>query len=270
MSEQRRSLVPFTVAAVVAVISLFMLALAVAYGWLGPDVDRGANFCETSDCTVRQPANTFSNLGFVVAGLAIAWRARRPWTLGHTLGGQPVIATVLACVVVLLGPASAAMHATESAVGGLLDMTSMYLLASFAAAYAWFRVGSRSTGWFIAVFTSCLVVSEVVGALPYEIPVLLHPGNVVFLTLLITALVGEFQLASRGALVTDRRWGVAAVGTLVVAFVIWNAGQQGWCDPESLWQAHAFWHLLCAVACWLLFRLYASEVEAPSNQTVGA
>ena len=122
MSRQR----PVLVTALVAAASLGLLAAAVAGGWLGADVDRGAGFCEAAAGTVRQPVNTLSNLGFVVAGLAIALRAGRPGGLGRsTLAERPGLATAYACLVVLLGPASMAMHATETETGGDLDMLSM-------------------------------------------------------------------------------------------------------------------------------------------------
>src|SRR6185436_3351343 len=100
----------------------------------------GANFCEAGTGLIRQPANTFSNVGFVTAGLLIAWHASVPGNVGRRLSTYPWLATGIACVVVLLGPGSAAMHATQSALGGHLDMLSMYLIASFAAAYAVTRV----------------------------------------------------------------------------------------------------------------------------------
>ena len=54
---------------------------------------------------------------------------------------------------------------------------------------------------------------------------------------------------------------MAAVATLVTAFGIWNLAQNGttFCHPESLLQGHAAWHLLDAVAAYLLFRHYAAE-----------
>ncbi len=82
--------------------------------------------------------------------------------------------------------------------------------------------------------------------------------------LLVTALVVEGLLHRRGPSRTDLRYGAAAGGTLLVAFVIWNAGQHGLCDPHSLLQAHGVWHLLCAVAAYLLFRLWASERDPAS------
>jgi hypothetical protein len=74
---------------------------------------------------VKQPANSFSNLGFVVAGLLIGQQAGDASRLGDTLPRFRWLATGYACVVVLLGPASAAMHATQSSLGGRLDITSM-------------------------------------------------------------------------------------------------------------------------------------------------
>ena len=101
------------------------------------------------DRVVRQPANTFSNVGFVAAGLLIAWHAGVRANVGASLSTYRYLATAIACLVVLLGPGSAAMHATQSALGGHLDMLSMYLVASFAAAYAvmrWLRGGSAAAG----------------------------------------------------------------------------------------------------------------------------
>ena len=61
---------------------------------------------------------------------------------------------------------------------------------------------------------------------------------------------------------TRLAYGAASVASIAVAFAIWNASQHGLCDPHSLLQGHAAWHLLCALAAYLLFRLWASEGAA--------
>ncbi len=58
------------------------------------------------------------------------------------------------------------------------------------------------------------------------------------------------------------------MATLVVASTVWRFGRDGhpWCDPTSVFQWHGLWHVLCAVAAYLLFRHYAAErasVPAP-------
>ncbi len=251
---------PFAAAVVTATVSIGLLVLAVRLGWLGADVGRGAEFCEAArDGWVKQPANTLSNLGFVVAGLAIGWRAREPARLGDTLPRFPGVATGYACIVVLLGPASAAMHATQSSLGGLLDVTSMFLLASFAAAYAVTRRLGREPVFFWQVFLLLVAACELIGLWDRKIPVVHFAGNAAFGLLLVVAIVVEIQLWRRGGARADLRYGGAALASMLVAFAIWTLSQHGWCDPGSLVQGHAAWHLLGAVAAYLLFRLYASE-----------
>ncbi len=262
-----RDRVPFVATLVTAALSIGLLALAVRLGWLGDDVGRGAEYCEAArDGWLKQPANALSNLGFVVAGLAIGWHARRPDRLGDTLPRYSGLAAGYGCLVVLLGPASAAMHATQSSLGGLLDVTSMYLVASFAAAYAVTRRrrgGSTSFWW---TFAALVVACELVGLYDRDIPVVHFAGNVAFALLLVVAVVVEVLLWRGGPARTDLRFGGAALTSMVVAFVIWNLSQHGWCDPDSLLQGHAVWHLLGALAAYLLFRLYASE-KAGADRT---
>lgn len=262
-----RSLRPLAVTSAVAVASTGLLVLAVGAGWLGPDVGRGANFCEAARSgLVKQPANTWSNAGFVLAGLVVAWHAGRA-EVDRTLGG---LATPYACLVVLLGPASAAMHATQSAAGGQLDLLSMYLVASFAAAYALRRWVRQGRLFFWQIFGLFVAACELVGLYDGEVPVVTYAGNVAFAALLLTAVVTEVRLWRRAGAVggprTDLRWGAGALGAILLAFAIWNLTKSLWCDPHSLLQGHAAWHLLDALSAYLLFRLWMSERPVPDGQ----
>jgi hypothetical protein len=248
---------PLVVTGTVAVVSTTLLGAAVAHGWLGPDVGRGANFCEAPHPGwIRQPANSLSNAGFVVAGLLVAARAGR---LPRDGVMSRTVATVFACVVVLLGPGSAAMHATQSAWGGHLDMLSMYLVAGFAAAWAWARWTRRGTAAFVTAYAACVLLCEVVGLWPDPVPVVHYSGNLAFGLLLAAAAVLETRIWRRGETATEFRHGVLSLAAMLVAFAIWLLTNAGWCDPDSVLQGHAAWHLLCAVAAYWLFRLYASE-----------
>ena len=251
---------PIAVAGTTAVVSCGLLAVAIWRGWLGADVGRGATFCEAGrDWAVRQPANTFSNLGFVIAGLLVAWHAGTRRDLGSTLSAHRHLATVIACIVVLLGPGSAAMHATQSAIGGHLDLLSMYLVASLAAAYAamrWWRGGTR---FLAAVFVGGVAFCEIVGSWDIELPVVMHPGNAAFGLLLVTAAVLEVAILRRGEADARPGYAYASLASILAAFAIWNATKEWLCDPHSLIQGHAIWHVLCAVSAYFLYRYYASE-----------
>ena len=172
------------------------------------------------------------------------------------------VATLFACVVVLLGPGSAAMHATQSEWGGHLDMLSMYLVAGFAAAWAWTRWTRLGTAGFVTAYVACVAACELIGLWPDPVPVVNHSGNLAFGVLLLGAVALETALWRRGETSRVFRHGVVAVTAMVVAFGIWLLSNAGWCDPDSLLQGHAAWHLLCAVAAYWLFRLHASELRA--------
>jgi hypothetical protein len=265
MHRDRR---PILIAGATAVVSCGLLALAIWRGWLGIDVGRGANFCEAPrDWAVRQPANTFSNLGFVTAGLLIAWHAGVRENVGTTLSAHRHLATAVACLVVLLGPGSAAMHATQSAFGGDLDMLSMYLVASFAAAYAvlrWLRGGVRHLA---ATFGAGVAFCELVGLWSAELPVVMYAGNAAFALLLVVATVLEVLIMRRREVRAQRVYAYASLASILSAFAIWNATKTWLCDPGSLIQGHAIWHILGAVSAYFLYRYYASEDDkagAPS------
>lgn len=256
---------PLVITSSVAVVSVTLLAVAVAQGWLGPDVGRGANFCEQAvNGLIRQPANTVSNAGFVLAGLLVAHRAGRPRGTDRVMSTS--VATFYACVVVLLGPASAAMHATQTEWGGHLDMLSMYLIAAFAAAWAWVRWTRRGTRAFAAAYVVGVAACELAGLWPDPVPVVNYAGNLAFAALLLVAIVLETRLWRRGESEIAFRHGVVALAAMLVAFTIWLLSTHGWCDPTSLWQGHAAWHLLCAVAAYWLFRMYESERAAPPSR----
>lgn len=261
-----RDLRPVVVTGVTALLSLALVVLAARGGWFGPDVGRGDGFCEAAHPGwVRQPANTWSNLGFVLAGLAVAWHASRPERLGGTLRARPGYATALAVLVVLLGPGSMAMHATQSDLGGHLDLLSMFLLSGFAVAYGALRWWRRGPGTLAAVFVVAVGIGMAGHLRGGDVPLLGHLGNAVFAVQLWLAIGLEVALWRRGRRgdgpAQDLRFGLGSVGTLALAFAIWTTGKGGhaWCRPEALLQQHAVWHVLDAAAAYLLYRHYAAE-----------
>jgi len=260
MRPDRRA---FIFAGATAIGSTGLLAVAIGRGWLGADIGRGANFCEAPrDWFVRQPANTFSNIGFVAAGVLIAWHAGTRQNVRSSLSAHRQLPTAIACLVVLLGPASAAMHATQSALGGELDMLSMYLVAAFAFAYATMRWRRGGTGLLVTTFLAAVASCELVSLAHVTIPVVMTTGNAAFGLLLVTATVLEVRIIRRAEVTAQRAYAYGSLAAIVIAFVIWNATQTWLCDPHSLVQGHAIWHLLDAVSAYLLYRYYASEEVA--------
>ncbi len=251
---------PFLAAVITAITSCTLLGLAITYGWLGTDIGEGSKFCEAlRGDLINQPANTWSNLGFIFVGLIIGYQGQKQTELMDGMVG------FFACVVVLLGPASAAMHATGTATGQNLDLTSMFLISSFAASYAMKRWFDLTKAQFITTFLLWLAAGEIVLFAGVTVPIVLHGGNAVFAVGIVTAVLLEVRIWHRNPSRAVARAGMLTVGSLAAAFSIWLLDQGPWCDPNSLIQGHALWHILCAVAAYFQFRMY--HADSLNNQT---
>jgi hypothetical protein len=249
-----------------ALVTLILLALAVVNGWLGPAAHVGAEFGEAArPGLIKQPVNTFSNFGFVFAGLLIGWRLRRG-TYRHNV--NPLTQTTFypaffASLVVFLGPGSMAMHATETHLGGRFDMLSMYLVAAFLTAYGmgrFFRLGWIS---FSILFVAVVVICVQAQGLPYSMPLVGYFGSFIFGVFIMVGTLFEALNSFLRKRNHDLKWGALSLGFLLLAFLIWKLwGHHA--PTYSLVQAHGIWHLLCAVSTYCLFRYYVSESNSPS------
>ena len=260
--KNQKLVFPITLGFAITAFALFFVALV--NGWFGPWVGTGSGFCEASHPgLIKQPANTWSNIGFMIAGLTIGWQLTKGTFSANknTITQKFFYGTFLACVVVFLGPGSMAMHASEASRGGWFDMLSMYLICSYTFAYAMERFLSLSVLWFLAIFVfslgTCLCVQE----LPYHIPIVGFIGNFIFAVFITLTVVFELLNTFVRKLTHKKLYGFLSLGSLLLAFAIWNLWKNDsyLCDPQSLIQGHAIWHILDAVAAYFLFRFYASE-----------
>jgi hypothetical protein len=272
-------------AAATAVALAALLALGLA-GWPGQpngcfETMRPNCFCEGPwPGPVAQPANTFSNLGFVAVGLALAALADRDRRSVHRrrsfdssqqgrsfhstpadaasspLPDAPAIQTLFAVVTALLGPGSMALHASLTRWGGHVDVASMYLYASLLVAYGVARAYGLSVRGFAALYVplACLLVASKVAG-PWS-------SDVIFAGVLAAAGASDaLAVRRRREWVRDRRLLLAALALFATAFAIWLPSRTGGplCIPGSWVQGHAAWHLLCAASAGLLFAYLRSE-----------
>lgn len=261
--KQKRPII-FTATLLVALASFGLFMAAVVFGWMGPSKDVGGAFCEAArPGLIKQPANTWSNIGFITAGLVMAWQLMRgvfnqnsnPFTRTTF---TPIFFSSLA---VLLGPGSMAMHATETHTGGALDMLSMYLIAAFTTSYAFQRFFKWGAWQFTLVFVAVIAVCEWAGTIHGYIPFIHYAGNLAFAIFITITVVVEALNSFVRKLAHEQKYGLYSLASIVLAFIIWQNWLDGspLCDPGSLIQGHAMWHLLDALSVYFLFRFYVSE-----------
>jgi hypothetical protein len=269
MDQAKNNKLTFIIPVLVAVVSMTLLFIGLIHGWFGvAKWGSGAGeFCEAfRPGLIKQPANTWSNVAFIIAGLSIGWMLMRG-TFAHnnnSITQNPIYGTFYASIVVFLGPGSMAMHASGGDLGGFFDMLSMYLVASFTVAYAAERFFKLSPVFFVGIFVVLLTFCIWADGQPYHF-ILDFFGDTVFMFLIIFTILIEALNSFIRKVQHTKLWAIAAAGSLGLAFLIWNFSLTGdsLCDPHSLIQGHAIWHILDAVAAFCLFMFYASEHSEP-------
>ena len=243
--------------------ALFAFARA---GWPGaPNGCIAADdcFCEAfHEGPVKQPANTWSALAFLAAGLLIAAHSSRE---GAKLGVRPGSGRVVfmpafySVLVVLVGVGTAFFHASMTWWGGSLDYLSMYHLLAYIFAFGVIRSARLARGAFLPLFLLALVPAAAVNLSD------LMDTPPIFALLVAAAIAAESSAALRRRdLKRDGRWLAATFALFAAGALVWARSNNhgAWCRPGSLLQGHALWHLLCAAATVTLYLYYASEREA--------
>lgn len=214
-------------------------------------------FCEAIRSEgIKQPANTWSSLAFVVvaAFVLIRW-ARKP------SADRAAYPLVYAFALIVVGLGSAYFHATLSFRGQFADVLGMYLVATFALLYGIDRLRGLSGA---ALASAYIAMNVVLAMLLYWVPVV---RRVVFALLIVAVLFVEILIRrKRGhGSATRHLWIAAAI--MGFAFIVWILDfTRVLCNPDSWIQGHAVWHVLGAVAAWYLFKWYRfayAEMELP-------
>lgn len=208
--------------------------------------------CELiTDSVLGQPANTVSSLAFVLAGAWLLSRAHhdRGWRWG-----------LLGLAAVAAGIGSVAYHGPMPELGQLMHDLGLVSMPLTVGAV---EVGMRRRGLpsALLVLGPMLVVTGVVLALV--------PGATAPLTAVTAVWAGLGVLLAwirRGRPVRDVRWGplVVTIVTGTVGAALRLLGRTGGplCEPTTLLQPHALWHVLAAIAV-AAFAVAAYGIPSP-------
>ncbi len=268
MPSANRAIV-FYVPLAAAIASMGLLFAALLGSWMGAAGANSQVFCETfRPGLIKQPVNTWSNLAFIIVGLAIGWQQSkgRYGRCTNSFTRTLFYPTFFATLAVLLGPGSMAMHASTAHIGGFFDMLSMYLIASFMLSYGL----ERLLGWQPRHFSICFAIALAICIVVHFSPIThlfgIESILLIFATYIVIASGIEVYFVLIKKTGADWRMVFAFIGAFLLAFFIWNMSLTGnvWCNPDSIWQGHGAWHILNAVAVYFIYRYYVSEGK-PAN-----
>lgn len=201
------------------------------------------SFCEEPLCGwVKQPGNTWSNLGFLLVSFVI-WKQIAK-TQHRMLGWFAFVSTVI-------GLGSAFYHASGAYFAAVADYSGMFLVTGLMTAMntrRWLGISSHTTGWLFLATTSVLI------ALSVLFP---ESARIIYVLSAPCCLI-ELRLFFRDkSHVTYRyyllSWLAVGLGTLA-----WSLDEtKVICDPTNhILSLHAVWHLLMALALYTLFQFY--------------
>lgn len=213
-------------------------------------------WCEETLCQwVSEPANTWSNLGYIFVATAILYLTyKRKESRELKQYGW---------IVLFLGAMSLFFHLSNFYISQLLDFVGMLLLLSWILAQNLIHLGilSRSSAFkfflFISALSTAVVHAMYVFGLKFQIVILIGA----FAGLLTAIMTMRFiQINYKYLLI-----GAAAfVGAFVFSVL---DGTRTWCEPtHHSWfsQGHAIWHWLSAVGTLFIY-LHYSQKELDLN-----
>ena len=122
-----------------------------------------SGWCErVSGGVFREPANTVSNIGFIISGLLMLRVLSAENGLENvnknTFTGLNPISVLYAIAVIFLGPGSWLMHGTHTAWGGWADNLSMIMYIIFPWLYNLKEMGQWSVNRFLKTYLLIVVV----------------------------------------------------------------------------------------------------------------
>lgn len=223
-------------------------------------------FCETPRGNLfQQPANTWSNMGFVVAGLVIICQAAKNDIRKDLFS---FYAVVYGIGDVLLGITSAFYHFSLTFVGQFLDNIGMFFVICWCITYNFARLSKFfRNGTFFVLYYGLILVAVYVNLFLPEVR--RHAFGVAILIFLISQIIVDSIIKPWNQGGIDYFYFFAALASLVVAFGIWNVDlRRIYCEGYHPLQGHAAWHLLNALGTFYLYLFFKSEVKKPESRLV--
>lgn len=214
-------------------------------------------WCEETLCQwISEPANTWSNLGYLIIGLYVTYLAFKN---NHNFKLKQ-----FGPIIFFMGAMSFFYHQSNFYGSQILDFVGMFFFVGWAKGMNLIRLGKLKDNQLIvfnlivaALYTVVMHVMYLYG-LKFQVIVLIS-GLII---------IGTEILAQKKQK-ADLKWFVATLATLIVAFGFSVLdGQRLWCDPtQHGWfsQGHAIWHWTAAIGMFTIYKHYSQSALKPQN-----
>ncbi|MBX3041612.1 MAG: ceramidase domain-containing protein [Bdellovibrionaceae bacterium] len=195
------------------------------------------NWCEETSCSyINEPANTWSNLGFLIAAILIIRQFKRSEL------------QLFGWVVFVMGLFSAIYHATNNYGTQHLDFLGMSLMISAVLAIRLKGTIKTGTKTLFAIFLIANLIT--LGLL-----------DILDLPIQLLLLINAAPIISIDLFLGFKQKKLHQYGSFAIALILLIAAQifaqidlkRIYCEPENLiMHGHVAWHILCALAMYFI------------------
>lgn len=207
-------------------------------------------WCEETLCQwISEPANTWSNLGYLFVGILITYFAIKKKESFAIKQFGPII--------FFMGAMSFFFHQSNFYTSQILDFVGMFFFVGWAIGMNFIRLGKlkeKNLLRFNIIFSTVLTVTLHIMYLTG----IQYQGIILFAGFLILFSEVKLYLKFKNSI----KWFVTSIGLLVVAFGFSiSDGKRIWCVPTNHgWfeQGHALWHWIAAIAMFTIYLHYST------------
>lgn len=228
-------------------------------------------FCEFNDIgnSIVQTANTWSNLGFLVVGLFLVFLGIKDATHKHKERANlllkfPMFSILMGASILYLFLGSFFYHASVTSFFQMLDQTGMYAIVFSFMGYHLFRIMPTIKTKKNGVVSSHKLILLVFLIINFAFVTYLWDKvdvNIFFPAMFIVYIVFTFAYNKRKSIVKlSSRLVLLSLYVLMLSLSVWILDRQDvLCDPTSIFQGHALWHILNAVVLLFIYLHYRAE-----------
>jgi predicted membrane channel-forming protein YqfA (hemolysin III family) len=208
---------------------------------------------------IRQPANVWSNISMFVVAAIVLWLSKQR-SDQNLLTANPNYSRLYAAGLILTGLGSMFFHASLTHVGQWVDLLGMYFLATVLYLYNYSRLKPLKTE---VLLTAYFIFVGIFAILMYALP---EVNDILFGVLILTFVI--FVIWTQRKLKTKVK-----LIYIILGIIAYYGGSTLWildkehklCEPQSLLQGHAAWHLLSAAATLFVYLFFRSEKKRAPN-----
>lgn len=215
-------------------------------------------WCEETVCAwISEPANTWSNIAYLVAAAFIMWRAYK--------GGHNSLLRLFGPIVFIMGSISFIYHMSNFYGTQILDFVGVFLLVSWTSGMNLIRAGKLKPKRLVPYIIAYNVLNVVLVHLMYGAGLKFQ-----FLMLIGAFFILATEMLASKKLEVKYHWFVTSLTLLTLAITCSILDySRVWCDPNLhglFSQGHAWWHWISSVAMVTIYLHYSQIALAPQQQ----